>query len=83
MNTPKQNEKNLYVMKKWLTEIVLGLSITWVGCWFIIDNTFYWVAVMSSVLFIHLLRFFKVSLKTLYVLCSISLSIAILVTILI
>ncbi|WP_273128622.1 hypothetical protein [Bacillus weihaiensis] len=81
MNTPEQNEKNLFAMKKIIAEIVLALSIAWIGCWFIIDTAFYSVVLMSSALFVHLLRYFKVSIKFLYVLCTITLSIAILVTI--
>ncbi|WP_226669766.1 hypothetical protein [Metabacillus litoralis] len=50
MNTPEQNEKNLFEMKKMITEIVLVLSITWIVCWFIVDNTFFWFSVLSSVL---------------------------------
>lgn len=80
-NTPEEKAKNLFAMKKIMTEIVLALSIAWIALWFIVDTSFYPIYLMGSVLFVHLLKYLKVSLKFLYVLCATTLSIAILVTI--
>lgn len=83
MNTPEENRKNLQALKAILTEILLTLSIAWMiyWCWFE-DSFAYSISILlGSVLFIHMLKYLKVSLKYLYALCSIALTGAILVTI--
>jgi hypothetical protein len=80
MNTPEQNDKNLFEIKKFIAELLLTLSLAWTGCWFMTDSAFYPVAMLGSVLFVKMLSFFKITLIPLYVLSAISLVVAILVT---
>jgi len=80
MNTPEQNKKNVFALKKILTEIFLALSIAWTGCWFMNDSGFYWVALLGSTLIVHMLRYFTVPLKFLYILCTFTFSLAFFVT---
>ncbi|MDQ0230144.1 hypothetical protein J2S19_001396 [Metabacillus malikii] len=81
MNTAEQNEKNLLAMKKIISEVIIALSVAWIGCWFMTNTSLYSISLITSVLFIRVLRYLNMSVKFLYVLSIFTLLIAIFVTI--
>ena len=85
MNTPEENKNNLSAMKRIISEAAISLSVSWILYWILVDIKYELVliAFFSTFITLYILNYLNLSLKSLYLLSTKVISIAILITILV